>query len=281
MNFEFDMIHRLAVLNASEAGSFNCFFQNGESVVVGFSIVKAGNGTNGKVNYIIDDRIVGTDTIDLSYYNTSFGYCKRDAVYVQEEYQEKVYTYKKRGYHDDFWWRPLERDRYRHQRYTWETRVRTVQSGWSYSQCNLNSGISRDGAVVTFSIGNLADRTFKRASIRSTACEDVVINTTGNINTNAIRSVAFIRKAGVAFADIPNVFTAGDVVEADCNSASVCLYRNGSTDGHFEPQYGALGNDWETFQLKTGINVIRAVWSDWVNTSYKPTIEIDYNEVYL
>ena len=90
-----------------------------------------------------------------------------------------------------------------------------------------------------------------------------------------------IGKAGVPFAEIPNVFTAGDVVEADCNSANVTLYRAGSTEGHLEPQYGALGNDWEDFEIKPGQNVIKAVWSPWVNTSYKPKIQILFNEVYL
>jgi hypothetical protein len=93
--------------------------------------------------------------------------------------------------------------------------------------------------------------------------------------------VALIQKAGVPFAEIPNVFTAGDIVEADCNSANVFLYRKGSMTGHLEPQYGALGNDWEDFEIKVGQNAIRTVWSDWVNTNYKPVIKIIFNEVYI
>ena len=90
-----------------------------------------------------------------------------------------------------------------------------------------------------------------------------------------------ISKAGVPFAEIPNVFTAGDIVEANCNDANVYLYRDGSMSGHIEPQYGALGNDWEDFEIKPGQNIIKAVWSDWVNTSYKPLIQIIFNEVNL
>ena len=280
VNFEFDMVHRFAVLNSSEAGSLECFLQNEGSVVVGFSIVKEGNGTTGTVRYIIDDKVVGTDQIDLSYYNTSFGYCKKDAVYVQETYYEEDVP---RWYakHASYWEWKYRHAPWKKRHWKMVEKVRTVQDGWSYTQSNLNSGITKDGAVVTFSIGRLGDRTFKRTAVANTPCTDVAIRTTGNINTNALRSVAYIRKAGVAFADIPNVFTADDVVEADCNSASVYLYRNNSSEGHLEPQYGALGNDWETFQLKTGTNIIRAVWSDWVNPTYKPTIEISYNEVYL
>ena len=47
------------------------------------------------------------------------------------------------------------------------------------------------------------------------------------------------------------------------------------------PQFGALGNDWEDFCLVKGLNVINAVWSDWVNPDYKPALKILYNEVYL
>ena len=117
------------------------------------------------------------------------------------------------------------------------------------------------------------------ADIENTPAYDVVFETTGNFHTNAIRSCAFIRKAGVPFAEIPNVFTADDVVEADCNDANVYLYRKGSAEGHLEPQYGALGNDWEDFSIKAGTNVIAASWSEWVDENYKPKIEIIFNEV--
>ena len=156
-----------------------------------------------------------------------------------------------------------------------------MQNGWNYTQSNLNSGISRDGGVVTFSIGRLPDRTFKVSDIDTTVASDVRFVTTVTFHTNAIRSCAFISKKGVPFAEIPNVFTAGDVVEADCNSANVTLYRDGSVEGHLEPQYGALANNWENFDLKVGTNVIQAVWSDWVDENYIPTIEIECNKVYI
>ena len=33
--------------------------------------------------------------------------------------------------------------------------------------------------------------------------------------------------------------------------------------------------------LTSGTNVIRATWSEWVNPTYKPQIEIEYNEVFI
>ena len=276
VNFNLDMVHRLAVLNASETGSFKCLLKNGNVTVVGFTITKSGNGTNATVEYIINNKTVRKDTIDISYYNTNFGYCKRDPVYVEEVIDDRTYTYRRPWERERYWDRWARRHGIRGRQQT-----RTVQTGWSYTQSSLNTSIVRNGATVTFNIGRLASRTFKRSAIADTLCYDVVLETTGSFNTNAVRSLSFVRKAGVAFADIPNVFTADDVVEADCNSADVYLYRKGSLDGHLEPQYGALGNDWETFQIKPGTNIIRAVWSDWVDTDYKPTIEIAFNEVYL
>ena len=262
VDFEFDIVHRLCVNAAAQVGKFEALAKNNNNIVVGIRIEKTGNGTTGKVSYILNDTVVGTDNIDLSYYNTHFGYCNRTAVYTTQTYTTYVKQKKKKKKKK-------------------VTQTRKVQSGWSYTQSNLNSGWSKDGGVVTFSVGNLPDRTFKCSDIENTASLDIEFNFTGNFHTNALHSCSMIAKAGVPFAEIPNVFTAGDIVEADCNSANVVLYRSGSLEGHLEPQYGALGNDWEDFEIRPGQNVIRAVWSNWVNTSYKPLIQIIFNEVYL
>lgn len=264
VDFEFDIVHRLCVNQTAQVGKFEALTQNNGTTVTGIRIEKTGNGTTGKVSYILNNKVVGTDSIDLSYYNTHFGYCNRTAVYTTQTYYVTVTKKVKRK-----------------KKKVKEKRTRKVQSGWKYTQSNLNTGWSKDGGVVTFSVGNLPDRTFKCSDIELTASMDIVFNFTGGFHTNALHSCSMIAKAGVPFAEIPNVFTAGDVVEADCNSADVVLYRAGSLDGHLEPQYGALGNDWEDFVLRPGQNVIQAVWSDWVNTSYKPLIQIIFNEVYL
>lgn len=266
--FEFDIVHRLCVSAAGQTGTFEALTQNNGTTVVGFRIIKTGNGTAGTVQYILNGRVVGTDSIDLSYYNTHFGYCNRTAIYAQQTYYVTVT-------------KTVKKKKKKKKVSVREKRVRTVRTGWRYTQSNLNSGWTKDGAVVTFSVGNLPDRTFKDSDIENTAGIDIVFNFTGSFHTNALHSASMIAKAGVPFAEIPNVFTAGDVVEADCNDANVTLYRAGSLDGHLEPQYGALGNDWEDFVIRPGQNIIRAVWSDWVNTDYKPLIQIVFNEVYI
>lgn len=278
VDFEFDIVHRLCVSENNQVGTFECAARNETTgkIVAGFVIDKTGAGTTGTVKYILNDTVVGTDNIDLSYYNTHFGYCNRTAVYVQETYQQKVVTKVKKK---------VKKNKYKTvSQVNWVTKTRTVQRGWNYTQSNLNSGFSKSGAAVTFSVGNLATRTFKMSDIENTPAHDVSFhfNSYGTpFHTCAIHSVSFIAKAGVTFAEIPNVFTSGDIVEADCNDANVYLYRDGSIGGHLEQEYGALGNDWEDFQIKVGENMIRAVWSDWVNPEYKPVIKIIFNEVYI
>lgn len=264
VNCDLKIVHRLCVTAPSQTGSFKCHLRSGSNTVTGFTISKTGNGTNGVVSYIIDGRTVGTATIDLSQYNTNFGYCQRTPVYVTK--RRKLLTVE---------WHGDKRRTFK------RTYVRKVRTGWNYTQSNLNSSITRKDEVVTFKIGNLPQRTFKSGDIAGVPFYDMVFEFSGNFNTNALRSCALVKKAGVAFADIPNVFTAGDIVEADCNSANVYLYRNGSIEGSLEPQYGALGNDWETFDIHVGTNTIVATWSDWVNENYKPKISIEYNKVFL
>lgn len=267
VDFELDTVHRLAVSNASETGTFKASVKNGNTVVAGYEIEKTGNGTTATVKYILNDKVVGTDNIDISYYNSHFGYCRRTEIYTQQTVWERVQDSR----------RPYDWD--------WHGRmrpvVRDVVTGYSYSQSNLNSKIIKSAGVVTFVLGNLPSRTFKMSEVAEMAGNTAEYVMGGNFDTNAVRSSALLRMAGVPFAQIPNVFTAGDIVEADCNTANVYLYRNGSIDGLLSPQYGALGNDWENFMIRQGSNQIVVTWSDWVNANYKPKIEILFNEVFI
>ena len=269
VNCNLNIVHRLCVSSPAQQGTFKCHLKSGNNTVVGFTISKTGNGTTGTVSYILDGRTVATDRIDLSYNNTHFGYCAKNPVYKSETYWADVKVVRTAS------------GKKRRIIMSPKRAVRKVQTGWTYTQSNLNSSIVRNDDVVTFKVGNLPSRTYKSGDIAGIPFYDMVFETTGNMNTNAIRSCALIKKKGVAFADIPNVFTAGDIVEADCNDANVYLYRNGTEEGHLDPQFGALGNDWETFDIKVGTNIIKVMWSDWVNENYKPKISIEYNKVFL
>ena len=104
---------------------------------------------------------------------------------------------------------------------------------------------------------------------------------TGKLQTIAVYSVVLKRLKGKTLAGTPNMFTSGDIVVADCNDGSVYIKRQGTEDGQYSPEYGALGNDWEPFILTAGTNNIQCVWSEWVKENYKPDIKIIYNEVFI
>ena len=276
INFSVNLVHRLCVSGVRQTGTFECGVRTAGGVLLaGFVIDKTANGTKAVVYYIANGKVVGRDNIDLSYYNASFGYCKRTPVYVTESYNQKV-AYKAT--------KKVNGKSTTVTQYRWESRTRKVQKGWKYTQSNLNSSFSKNGTKFTYHVGNLPTRTYNVSDTEQLTGTEISMYFGTNgiaINTNMVHSVLFRRDNATAFADKPNVFTAGDIVEADCNDATVYLYRNGSLGGELSPQYGALGNDWEDFMLTNGTNVIRATWSDWVNPNYIPQIEIEYNEVYI
>lgn len=276
VNYDIACVHRIAINANAQCGSFELGAYNitggTYKLLTGFVIEKSANGTNATVRYIVNGEQVGTDNIDISYYNTNFGYCRRDAIYTTQKYTVKVKKKVKKK-----------------TKTVKETRTRQVLSGYKYTQSNLNSTIKKSGAVVTFKVGNLPARTFTVADIEDTAARNISMHfgqkgTVAALNTNAVSSLKCTRKGGPLFTDYQNTFTSGDVVEADCGDATVTLYRANTEagEGQLVPQYGALGNDWEDFEIKpNSSNTIAVTWSPWVNTSYKPMLKILYNEVFL
>ena len=77
------------------------------------------------------------------------------------------------------------------------------------------------------------------------------------------------------YKDIPNKFSANDIVEADCKNGEILL------NGISTPSLGALGNDWEGFYLTPGLNQIGFAFSDWVDAAHAPSFKVRYREVFL
>jgi predicted phage tail component-like protein len=92
---------------------------------------------------------------------------------------------------------------------------------------------------------------------------------------NGIGQIEFRKNYCDTFKDIPNKFGSGDCVEVDCASGEIFL------NGVPKPELGALGNDWETFYLKPGLNQIGVAYSDWIEADYAPTFKVRYREVFL
>lgn len=92
---------------------------------------------------------------------------------------------------------------------------------------------------------------------------------------NGIYNAKFVKNNCDTWAEVPNKFSSGDVVTADCNTGEIFLNDAPA------PDLGAMGNDWENFYLQPGLNQIGVSYSDWVTELYKPTFKIKYREAFL
>lgn len=92
---------------------------------------------------------------------------------------------------------------------------------------------------------------------------------------NGLYKVKFVKNNCDTYKDIPNKFSANDIVEADCRSGRIYL------NGVEAASLGALGNDWEGFYLTPGLNQIGFAYSDWVAADYAPAVKVRYREVFL
>lgn len=140
--------------------------------------------------------------------------------------------------------------------------------------------ITKSGNNVSFSVGGVK----KTITVSSEYAETLVTKITfvfarlGSNNAlayNGLYWCKFVKNNCSTYKDIPNKFSASDVVEADCKTGTIYL------NGVETPSLGALGNDWENFTLTKGINQVGFSYSDWVTDAYKPKIKVRYREVFL
>lgn len=141
------------------------------------------------------------------------------------------------------------------------------------------STITKTGSKVTFNIGGYT-KTFTSPDIADIAVTRLTIGFEQYASINALTHngltwIKFVQNNRDTWQDIPNKFSTGDVLEADCAAGEIYL------NGNRAPELGALGNDWETFCLKPGMNQIGASYSQWVQPGYEPTFKVRYREAFL
>ena len=95
------------------------------------------------------------------------------------------------------------------------------------------------------------------------------------LSYNGLYWVKFVKNNCDTYKDIPNKFSANDVVVADCKNGKIYLNNT------LTPSLGALGNDWEDFYLTPGFNQIGVAYSDWTPSEYAPKFKVRYREVFL
>ena len=148
--------------------------------------------------------------------------------------------------------------------------------GWA-SNAIRSTTISKQGRYVSYNVAGLK-RKFFDESINFMEMHELTFvfgryASQPALSVNGLYSAKLIADHCDTWRDIPNKFSAGDVVRADCAAGEITL-NNSST-----PELGALGNDWETFRLYPGENQIGTAWSDWAQAA--PQLRLRYREVWL
>ena len=148
-----------------------------------------------------------------------------------------------------------------------------------YFKPEMSSTITKSGGTVNFNICGLQAR-FRDDAIANVPVTKITFTmaqfgTKPALTYNGLFSAKFVKNNCDIWKDIPNKFSAGDVVEADCRNGEIYL------NGVLTPSLGALGNDWEDFVLTPGLNQIGIAHSEWVDAEYAPTMKVRYREVFL
>lgn len=231
--------------DTKQRGLFQCLLVNvsgsKRTIVAGLSVNKNKTGKQALLKLYVNGKTVHTQYIDLTYHNKYFGYKK----VVTEKIKKKGKVIKKK---------------------------RIIQPA-------LSSTIRKYGKTVTFNIGGIK-KAFKVSAIANTEVHEITFlmgkyASVTPLTYNGLFWAKFISDSCETFRDIPNKFSAGDVVEADCEDGEI--YLNDAR----APELGAPGNDWENFCLEPGTNQIGVAWSDWVPAGSAPNCKIRYREVFL
>ena len=165
--------------------------------------------------------------------------------------------------------------------------IRSYEIDLSFNNPNFGSKaatsrysyVKKVGGELTVSVGGITT-VFQADEFAETAIAKVTVSLLQYgkqpaLMRNGINWVKFIKYNCQTWKDIPNKFSTGDIVEADCKTGDIFF------NGVRSPEYGALGNDWEDFYLTPGLNQIGFSFSDWVAEGYEPKCKIRYREVFL
>ena len=141
------------------------------------------------------------------------------------------------------------------------------------------SVITKSGNTVNFNVGG--SRLYvKRDNISELKVTKIAFTFEQYSNLtpfsyNGLYYAKFVKNNCDTWNDIPNKFSANDVLEADCNTGQIYL------NGIETPGLGAIANDWEEFYLVPGVNQIGVAYSDWITDEFAPEFKIRYREVYI
>ena len=146
---------------------------------------------------------------------------------------------------------------------------------WNWGHCDLRKEGSKltffyNGSYPSFSIPEIAD--MKCAKIQIAIKQRGTRSGNKYLTYNGINAFYFQKLHVEKWKDVPNKFVQDCSLIANCSDGSIRM------NGLPKPDLGALGNDWETFCLKPGVNQVQCLCSSWAK---KPTFKMKYREVFL
>lgn len=139
--------------------------------------------------------------------------------------------------------------------------------------------IRKQGDLFTVKVGGF-NKSFRVADVADKVVTRIYIQflkhaSSNELEHNGLYWVKFVKDYCDLWRDIPNKFSACDVVEANCRNGEIL--HNGVP----APELGALGNNWESFYLTPGLNQIGFTFSEWLKGDYIPACKVRYREVFL
>ena len=146
---------------------------------------------------------------------------------------------------------------------------------WNWGHCDLRKEGSKltffyNGSYPSFNIPEIAD--MKCAKIQIAIKQRGTRSGNKYLTYNGINAFYFQKLHVKKWRDVPNKFAQDCSLIANCSDGSIRM------NGLPKPDLGALGNDWETFCLKPGVNQVQCLYSSWAK---KPTFKMKYREVFL
>ena len=134
-----------------------------------------------------------------------------------------------------------------------------------------SASIAKSGSKITFNLNGVFFNFDGLFGDRIPLASKVVVAMNQNGSMNLLPYIEIDRIT--LSKETWNQMVSDDVVSVDTEEASI--RKNGSLNHRL----GALGNDYETFTLKPGMNYIQCLNSDWVETA--PEFKLKYREVFL
>lgn len=242
-NFKLTYAQKMAIGSGSNAqkelGTFQALLVSGSGdsrkIVAGVAIYKNKNGTKANLRFYVNGKVMETIEIDMSYHNKYMG----------------------------------------------NNRAANKANGITAIASKKTSTITKSGKKVAFNICGISktwtvsDETFndlKATEITFTFAEH---STRPRLSFNGLFNAKFVKNKCETWKDVPNKFSAGDVLVAKCASGEILLNDLPS------PELGALGNDWEEFCLTPGINRVSVAHTEKPSDVFAPTFKMKYREVFI